>query len=165
MEKEKKWSEDMAKEGLVLTRLGIFKYYFVETDKQDLVYQFHFQILNKQKEESYLELFEDWTLAAKYGSWYYFYKPNKPGEINDIYMDNKSRRSMFRRILGFLAIVAFPLYYQLIFIYPQMNPAEFAYPKFYFFMRIIVLIFLILWCYAVIRIVLIARHFKSNIKE
>lgn len=165
MKKEKAWLEAQAKQGLVLVKLGLFKYYFEESDPQDLVYQFDFQVLSKDKEEDYLDLFQEWMFVARYGGWYYFYKPDTPGERNDIYMNNTSKQSMFRRLLGFLFIVAFPLYYQLIFMFPRMDPQEFEYPSFYFFMRIIVVLFLALWLYAVIRIFFIARQFRSNVRE
>lgn len=165
MEQEKAWLETMAKQGFILKKVGLFKYFFEQEQPVDLVYQFDFQILNKETEEDYLSLFQDWTLAAKFGSWYYFYKPSSIDEKNEIYMDNTSKRSMFRRLLGFLVIVAFPLYYQIAFTYPRMDPAKLEYPNFYFFMRIIVIVLLVLWAYAFIRILLIARQFKNNVRE
>lgn len=165
MDKEKKWLEEQAKLGCVLKDIKPFKYYFEKQEPQDLVYQFDFQILSKNKEEDYLALFEDWTFVARFGGWYYFYKLRKEDEWNQIYSDNQSKKSLFVRLIGFLAITGFPLYYQLLFLYPNMDPAKLTYPNFFFFFRPLVVALVVLHAYAMIRLLFIMVKYNKMIKE
>ncbi len=164
-DKEKQWLEDLAKQGYVLEDIKLFTYTFSKQEPQDLVYQFDFQILSKANEAEYLELFEDWTFIKRFGGWYYFRKPKDSTNTNEIYNDNISKSAMFKRIIGFLALVGFPLYYQVIFVFPNMESNRLAYPNFYFFLRIIVVIFLVLHLLASLRIFAVYLSYKKKISE
>lgn len=165
MEKEKQWLEDHAKRGYVLKDIKAFKYTFEKQDPIELVYQFDFQVLSKEKEQEYLELLKDWTLVKRYGGWYYFYKVNSDDSEPVLYSDNASKKALYVRLVGFLLLVGFPLYYQIFFMYPNMDENRFEYPNFYFFMRIIVLLFLLLHTYAILRILNVYIKYKHRIKE
>jgi len=89
-DKEKKWLESMAQNGYILDSVSFFNYTFKESEPQDLVYQFDFQILNKKTEPEYLELFKDWNLITKHGAWYYFSKNREGNEKDLIYNDQNS---------------------------------------------------------------------------
>ena len=88
-----------------------------------MVYQFDFQMLHKESEAAYLELFEDWELVLRFGGWYYFRK-ERDGIYDQIYSDVSSTRKLFLRLIGFLALVGFPLYYQTLVMYPNMTDTD-----------------------------------------
>lgn len=163
--KEKTWLEEMAKQGYILKNVTFMSYHFDISEPTDLVYEFDFQILNRKTEPEYLEIFDDWKLITKSGAWYYFSKQREGNEKDLIYCDKKSKSEMFKKVIIFLLIVGFPLYYQLLIMYPNMNPEKLVFPKFYFFFRIIVIIFTILHTYALINVLLIYRSLKKSIKE
>ena len=165
MEEEKKWLEDQAKNGLILVEAKFGKYYFEQSEPQDLVYDFDFQMIHKSTEDEYLEFFEDWTKACRFGGWYYFYKPRENSDKDKIYSDYKSKKSMFTRLMGFLALVGFPLIYQSLIIFPNMDPTRFDYPSFYFFFRIIIYVFFVLYILAFANVFLIYRSYNSKIRE
>ncbi len=165
MEKEQAWLEEKAREGLILESIGIFKYHFIESKPQDLVYQFDFQFISKKNEDEYLALFEGWNMVDKLGSWYYFCKVRE-GEGKDvIFSDNDSKRQMFRRLLLFLALVGFPLLYQVLFIFPSLDLSETTFPKFYFFFRIVIYLTACLYTFAVLKIIIIYKKLYRSIKE
>lgn len=165
MKKEKEWLEDMARQGYVLKVVKPFIYYFEETEPQDLVYQFDFQILSKSKRSEYLEVFKDWTYVSNCGSWFYFYKVRSTEKENKIYSDNASKKAMYRRLIGFLLLAAFPLYYQVLIMFPNLDQTELQFPNFYFFMRLIIMAFLTLHTYAVIRLLFMMLQYKNIFKE
>jgi hypothetical protein len=167
-DEEKKYLEQQALAGLRLSKIGFNKYFFSEAAPEELVYEMDFRGLNnKIKEDEYLQLYEDagWQLAAKYGSWYYFYQEKANNTQSSIFNDNKSKGAVYKRLLVFLLIIGFPLYYQTIFLFPNLPLAETTYPNFYFFFRIVVSIFVILHLFALIRIFLLYKKTKENIKE
>lgn len=165
MDKEKAWLEQKAKEGLILKAVRFGRYIFTQSEPVDLVYEFDFQILNKKNEPDYLDLFEDWTFVDRFGGWYYFSKPRVGNNNDSIYSDLSSKRSMFKRLIGFLALVGFPLFYQLVIFYPNMDPEEYAFPRFYFFFRIVVLLFTGLYLFVMIKILFALQLLKKDIRE
>jgi hypothetical protein len=165
MHKEKEWLEEKAKEGYILCGVGFFKYYFEKGEPQDLVYEFDFQFMSKSKEEDYLAIFEGWKNVARMGGWYYFSKIREGDDKDIIFNDNDSKRQMFRRLLLFLGLVGLPMFYQVLFIFPLLDVSETTFPKFYFFARIIIYIFLVLYTAAIVRILLLYKALVKQIKE
>ena len=165
LKKEQAWLESLAKEGYILEDIKFNKYVFKEAKPIDLIYQFDFQVISKKNESDYLDLFEDWTFVKRFGGWYYFYKERLPDEDIEIYSDNKSKADMFRRLILFLVAVGFPLYYQLLIMFPNMDEAKFAFPKFYFFLRMIVILFSGLHILASLKILSILYSYKKKINQ
>ncbi len=164
MDKEKAWLEHQAQRGLTLVDTKLFRYKFKECEPQDLAYEFDFQIMSTKDEPEYLEIMQDWTLAARYGGWYYFYRLND-GKNVELYNDNASRSSLFRRLLGFLLLTGFPLYYQLVILCPNLERSEFTLPSFYFFWRILVFLLCILHFYVLVRLFIVYKKFSQKLKE
>jgi hypothetical protein len=164
MDAEKRWLEEQARNGLVLADSGLFKYIFKEEEPQDLIYEFDFQMMGKADEPEYLEIMQDWTLATRFGGWYYFYRVND-GVSHELFNDNDSRKSLFRRLLGFLLITGFPLYYQLLIMFPNMEASKLTFPSFYFFFRIVVVIFSIIHFSVLIKLFFIHKRFSSSLRE
>ena len=165
LEKEQAWLEELARSGYVLKATKPFTYFFEKCDPIDLVYQFDFQIFGKKDEEEYLGFFKEWTLASKLGGWYYFYKQRSNDESDTIFNDNESRNGLFRRLIVFLAIVGFPLYYQIVIMYPNMDSAKFEFPNFYFFLRIVTLVFAGLHMLACLKVLGSIVAYRNRISE
>lgn len=120
MDKEKQFLEDQAKKGLKLFKVSLGKYTFIEADPEDVVYQFDFQMLGKADLEEYLSMCEDWELVQQFGGWLYLRKPSD-GKENRIYSNVQSVKSMYHRLMGFLLLVGFPLYYQTFIMFPILR--------------------------------------------
>lgn len=168
-QKEKAFLEKMAKDGYKLVKVKFNKYYFDDDSPKDVVYQFDFKgIENKISEDEYLSFYEDtgWTLNANYGGWYYFSKEIEEGKpIPTIYSDNSTKKQKYRRLLIFLLIIGFPLYYQLIVMFPNMPDGKLSFPHFYFFFRIFVSITSAFHLFALIKVFRIYSKIDANIKE
>jgi hypothetical protein len=165
MDKEQTWLEELARQGYILKDTKLFTYYFEKTEPQDVVYQFDFQILRKKEKAEYLELFQDWTFVTRFGGWYYFYKPKSHDKSDRIYSDNRSKSAMFRRLLGFLVLVGFPLYYQMLFVFPHLDAGKLSFPGFYFFFRILALILMAVHLFAVSKVFGVLHRYRRSIQE
>lgn len=167
--KEKAFLENMAKDGYKLIKVKFNKYFFEEDTPKDVVYQFDFKgIDNKISEDEYLSFYEDtgWALNASYGGWYYFSKEIVEGKpIPTIYSDNSTKKQKYRRLLIFLLIVGFPLYYQLLIMFPNMPSKKLSFPQFYFFFRIFALIASAFHLFALVKVFRIYSKIDANIKE
>lgn len=167
-QKEKVFLEEMAKDGYRLMKVRFGKYYFEEDSSKDVVYQFDYKGLSKIDEKEYLSFYIDtgWTLACQYGGWYYFYQEVVEGqEVPTIYSDNHSMKTRYRRLLFFLLITGFPLYYQALIFFPNMPIVKQSYPSFYFFFKIIVYIFMVLHLFALYRVFRLYKKLDANVKE
>jgi len=166
MEEEKKFLEDMAKEGYILTRVGFGKYYFNETEKQDLIYQADFKGLNTRiSEGEYLQMYEDsgWELASNFGGWYYFCRSANDAIDLSIFNDNESKAGVYKRLIIFLALTGFPLYYQNLVVLPTVGSLYLE--SFHGFFRIIMLVMMVLHLGVSIKILTMYLKFRNEIKE
>ena len=106
-EKEEAWLREMARSGWRLTTIlfpGI--YHFEQTEPADVVYRLDFNSDFKNY-PAYLRLFEDagWEHVLAYGSWHYFRTTVKSGESPEIFSDNASKVTKYRRVLLVLAAI------------------------------------------------------------
>ena len=167
-DKEKAFLEEMVLQGYRLIRVGFGTYDFRKSDPQKRVYQFDFKGLNKMPEDEYLQLYEDsgWDLDGKFGGWYYFSKTVTDEEIDlSIFNDIASKKAKYRRLLIYLMVVGFPIYYQIFFMIPNMMADELSFPSFYFFFRFFIYIIGGLHIAAVIKIVSMYRKLDDHMKE
>lgn len=165
MKKEKKYLEDMAKKGYILSNVKIFKYYFKKAEAVDYVYEFDFQIMSKKNEKEYLEFFEDWELIIRRGAWFYFRRLRTNSKKDSIYIDNESKSNMYKRIFIFLALTGFPMYYQLLVMYPNIDISQSTLPNFYGFFKYVLYIIAPLHLLVVIRVLTMYLKYKKSIKE
>ena len=131
MDAEKEFLEQMAADGYGLCAVRLGKYVFEKQTPQKLIYQMDFRGLGgKIPEEEYLQLYQDagWTLAAHMGGWYYFCREYEEGADLSLFNDNESKSKLYRRLLLFLMITGFPLYYQTIVILPNVLQQGFYVP-------------------------------------
>ncbi|WP_066496759.1 DUF2812 domain-containing protein [Abyssisolibacter fermentans] len=167
-EKEKKFLEDMALKGYRLIKVNLGKYTFEKDKPKKLIYQFDFRGYDKMSEENYLQIYEDagWDCVYKYGSWYYFCKEWSEDEVDlSLFNDNESKRKKYQRLMFFLMITGFPLYYQTLIFFPNMSESKLEFPSFYFFFRIFALILTGLHIFAVIKILLKYKKLQNKLKE
>lgn len=158
MEKEKLFLEEKAREGLLLQKASLGKYVFEVTEPQDMVYQFDFQMISKDDLDEYLSMFGDWELVVRYGGWFYFRKL-RDDKSNEIFSDVSSVRSMYLRLLGFLALVGFPLYYQLLILFPRIR--EEGVSTFYNWFMPFSYIITLLHMYALVKILLAVKRLNN----
>lgn len=165
---ERTFLESMAAKGYFLEKVGFGRYHFKEGEAANVVYQFDFRTADKLTAQEYLQIYRDdgWRCAARYGCWYYFYKKQEDDAVSlSLFSNNESVRAKYRRMLILLSVVGFPLYYQFFLLFPNMSAAVFAFPGFYFFFRILVLLLLGLHAFALIQIVRKYLTYKRSIKE
>lgn len=167
-EKERAFLEDMAEKGYRLEQVRFGSYDFSESKSEKRIYQFDFKGLNKMPEDEYLQLYEDsgWDLDAKYGGWYYFSKAVTDEEIDlSIFNDIASRKAKYKRLLTYLMIVGFPIYYQIFFMIRNMAADELSFPSFYFFFRFFIYIIGVLHVVAVLKIISMYRKLNDHMRE
>lgn len=167
-EKEKEFLEEMALKGYRLVKVQLGKYIFEKDEPKKLIYQFDFRSFDKMSEEEYLQIYEDdgWSFMFRFGGWYYFSRERNNEEIDlSIFNNNESKRAKYKRLIFFLFLTGFPLYYQTLIFFPLMSESKLEFPRFYFFFRIIALILTGLHIFAVTKIVYMYRKMKNDIKE
>lgn len=166
-DKEQGFLEEMALKGYILTKVQFGKYFFQLDNPKKLTYQFDFRSFDKMNEEDYLQIYEDagWSFVCKFGGWYYFSREWTEEEIDlSIFSNNKSKITKYRRLIFFLLVTGFPLYYHTfyLFILPEL---KFEFSGLYFVYRLIALVFSVLHAFALIKIWRLYRKKKYNIKE
>lgn len=161
---EKAFLENMAKEGLKLVKLKLFKYYFETITPENRIYEADFRSFDKITEEEYLQLYEDagWEYNAKYGGWYYFSKV-EDGGVETLFNDQTSKQEKYKRLLLFLLLTGFPLYYQVLIFFPRMSASELA--GFYAGFKIIVYLLLPLHAFALFKMATIYFKLTNKMKE
>jgi len=167
-DKEEIFLEDMAAKGFELLNIGYGKYTFKEGTPKKIKYQLDFKGLTKMPEQEYLQIYEDagWEHIHRLGSWYYFAKEydEETPDIS-IFNDNKSRLEKYRRIILFIIIIGFPLYYNVVILFPALDQTDFIFPKFYFFFRIIATFLVLLHAAAILKLALKIVKDKKSIRE
>lgn len=167
-DKEEIFLEEMALKGFELIKIGYGKYTFKEGTPKKIKYQLDFKGLTRMSEQEYLQIYEDagWENIHRLGSWYYFaqeYKEDSPDL--SIFSDNRSRLEKYKRLILFLIITGFPLYYNVLILFPTLDQTELTFPKFYFFFRIIAIILILLHASAMLKLVNKIIKDKKSIKE
>lgn len=165
---EMKFLQEKVSEGYLLEHVGFGVYHFNEATPQKVVYQMDFKIKDKLSEAEYLQLFEDdgWHFVSKIVGWYYFYKEQKDEEVElSLFNNNQSKLEKYKRLILVLLVTGFPMYYQVLILFPRLQEGELQFPSFYFFLNIIVIILLGLHTFALLNIVKRYLKIKNNIKE
>lgn len=165
-EKERAFLEDMARKGYRLSAIGFGKYIFEEIEPADIVYQFDFKGMDYNDIEEYLQYYKDagWTCIQSYGGWYYFWQEKNDDTDLSIFNDNASAREKYKRLVFFLLITGFAVYYQAFIIFPHLS-REGDLSPFYRGFWIFAIIISVLHFYAVVRLFLAYRKLKKQIRE
>ena len=167
-DKEREFLEEMALKGYRLVKVQFGKYTFAEDKAKKLIYQFDFRGFDKMSEQEYLQIYEDagWSFISRIGGWYYFSREWNPEGLDlSLFNNNQSKRVKYKRLIIFLLLTGFPLYYHAFIFFPFIAATRIDLPRFYFFVRIVLLILTGLHLLAVVRILHLYRKFKRDIKE
>lgn len=161
-EKEMAFLKAQAQKGYLLSSVAIGKYTFTLEQPSEKVYQSDFKGLNRHLSESdYLTLYRETgrEYIGNTGGWYYFCRDFSDGQI-EIYNDNDSKLMLYRRLIFFLLLVGWPLYFQLVFILPNMHQEQIA-----FIITLILMGIAILHAYGLFRLIRVYYRIKGQVKE
>lgn len=174
-EKEEKWLREMSNKGWHLSRVGFFYYKFKKGSPSDMIYKFDFKVMRKAELADYILMFKDtgWEHIGSFGSWLYFRTAVKGGHSLELYSDNRSKIEKYKRLLLVLAIISAPvLSFGLPNLYMRIidtaadsvlhNPVVF---NIYFPFIIVLTLVEMLAIYAIIRIYLIIRRLRKDIRQ
>ncbi len=110
-EKEEAWLAEMARKGWHFKSVTMPGFYTFEAgESRNDVYRLDFFSDHKSKAD-YVQLFLDagWDYMGEMGSWQYFRKQAAEGETPEIFSDNASKATKYRRVLLILVILL-PIY-------------------------------------------------------
>jgi hypothetical protein len=166
-DQEKKFLEEQAKKAYVLIEVKVFKYIFDKRETKNLIYQMDFRGLGgKISQEEYLQIYEDagWTSVPSGNGWYYFYQEAKSNVNLSLFNDFESQRKAYIRLIGFLALIGFPLYFYIIYAIPNLQVSGF-FTRVKLALIIIVVVIAFIHLISMIKIYHMYKKLKKNIKE
>jgi len=176
--KEENWLIEMSKKGWHLDDTGFLTYIFRKGEPKDIIYRLDFKIIRNETIDDYITLFEDsgWEFISRMGPWYYFRTEAKKGEGQELYSDNTSKIRMYNSLRWLLIILCAPIVYNLPNLYGRIIkavgdgimddiPAQALIINFAFPLAIFLSLVLCLMIYGIIRISIVIKRLKSDIKE
>ena len=176
--KEENWLIEMSKKGWHLDDTGFLTYIFRKGEPKDIIYRLDFKIIRNETIDDYITLFEDsgWEFISRMGPWYYFRTEAKKGESQELYSDNTSKIRMYNSLRWLLIILCAPIVYNLPNLYGRIIkavgdgimddiPAQALIINFAFPLAIFLSLVLCLMIYGIIRISIVIKRLKSDIKE
>jgi hypothetical protein len=159
-DREELWLGRMARKGWRLVAPRAIFYRFERAEPAEVVFRLDWRNPKKAERDEYLSLFRDagWEHAGEIGGWHYFRTPAGDGPPPEIHTDRESRMEMYRRLLGFLAIILAAVWVPFLANIGRRPPYGGFWPAIRVFQGIILLI----WIYALIRIGLKIRSLKKD---
>jgi hypothetical protein len=157
-EKEEAWLGEMSGKGYHLAEVGFPGLYrFISEQPRHYVYRLDYQPGFKKDRDDYLQIFSDagWEHIGEMSAWQYFRKEAAPGEQPEIFTDNESKVTKYKRLLGYLGIFLAPLWTLLIL---QVSESPYTWVK---GIQIFILAVSLFFLYAGIRILLRIRQLRS----
>jgi hypothetical protein len=176
--REEKWLREMSMEGWHLDNTSFLNYVFRKGEPKDMIYRLDFKIIRNENIDDYITLFEDagWEYISRVGWWYYFRTVAKKGRSQELYSDNASKIRMYNSLRWLLIITCVPIVYNLPNLYGRVIKAmgavivddplahvlilNFAFP-----LAIFLTLVLCLMVYGIIRISIVIKRIKSDIRE
>lgn len=161
--KEGQWLRKMSNDGWHLDRVGFLHYRFKKGEPKDTIYQFDFKLVRRKELGDYITIFEDagWEYVSRCGNWYYFRTEAKEGLIPEIYTDNASKLKKYKLLLVLLTVIAIPqIYFFVMMLTRFKNVPPYSLP--------VTLLYALILCsliYAIVRISLIIKRIKQDIRE
>jgi len=176
--KEENWLRQMSNEGWHLDKVGLFSYEFIKGQPKDIIYKFDYKPFRNEKIDDYITLFEDsgWEYVARFAGWFYF-RAEAMGNLSfDLYNDNASRIRKYRTLRWVLIIACGPIVINLPNLLGRIIKTLSSDVVDDMLARVLIInfsipltIFLILiWAllvYGIIRISMIIRRIRSDIRE
>jgi len=161
--KEGQWLRKMSNDGWHLDRVGFLHYRFKKGEPKDTIYQFDFKPLRRKELDDYITIFEDagWEYVSRFGNWYYFRTEAKEGYSPEIYTDNASKLKKYKSLLVVLTVITIPqIYFFVMMLTRFKNVPPYSLP--------VTLLYALILCsliYAIVRISLIIKRIKQDIRE
>jgi len=163
-EKEEKWLEEMAASGWHLLSVAPFVYTFQRGTPEVVTYRLDYKLTTNKDYPEYVSIFRDsgWELVASMANWHYYRIKSENSNTPEIYNSSRAKAQKYRRLLAVL-LPFLPIYLVI------LNPGRLAnheelgkYSLFFDVTQLILFIFIIFLCYAVIRIGLKIRKLESH---
>lgn len=106
-QKEERWLAEQERSGWHLKCVRPFGYTLERGAPAEVAYRLDYQPLARRNREEYLALFFDagWEHVSTRGEWHLFRKGIVDGQVPEIYTDPQSRIAMYRRVIGFSAVM------------------------------------------------------------
>ena len=151
-DEEEAWLSEMARDGWHLQSLGLpGSYTFAAGEPREDVHRLDYIIKGKDYPH-YLQLFRDsgWEHMGEMGGWQYFRSRKQGSRVPEIYTDNASKAQEYARLLVSL-VVFLP-----ILVVMATRPVSTAsrYYDLYSTAKLIISLFLVLYAYAIVRILM-----------
>lgn len=176
--KEENWLREMSKEGWHLTKAGFFNYEFVKGEPKDIIYKFDYKPFRNEKIDDYITLFEDsgWEYVTSFAGWFYFRTEVKEDYSLELYNDNTSKIRKYITLRWVLIIACAPIVYNLPNLYGRIIRtlgsdtiddllARTLIINFSIPLTIFLTLVLCLMVYGIIRISIVIKRIKSDIRE
>lgn len=167
-EKEEKWLEKNASEGWHLVGVAPFVYKFRRGEPARVIYRLDYKPTLDKDYAEYGDIFKacGWELVASMANWHYYRISPENAETPEIYSSDRSKAQKYRRLLTTLAPLM--IIYFLVF-----TPAIFGGLRnsrdqgfwLYDIAEILRIVLLIIWIYAIVRIVIKLRRLESGTKD
>ncbi len=177
-EKEENWLNEMSKKGWHLDNTSFITYIFRKGEPEDIIYRLDFKIIRNENIDDYITLFEDagWKYISRMGPWHYFRTEAKKGETQELYSDNTSKIRMHNSLRWLLIILCTPVAYNLPNLYGRIiealkggimddMPARTMIINFTFPLAIFLTLVLCLMIYGIIRVSMMIKRMRSDIRE
>lgn len=175
---KEKWLREMSKKGWHLDNTSFLNYIFRKGEPKDMIYRLDFKIIRNESIDDYITLFEDagWEYISRIGWWYYFRTEAKKGRSQELYSDNASKIRMYNSLRWLLIILCGPIVYNLPNLYGRIIRtlgsdiiddllARTLIINFSIPLAIFLTLVLCLMVYGIIRISIVIKRIKSDIRE
>jgi hypothetical protein len=158
-EKEEKWLEAMSQGGWHLESVGFPGFYhFAKGEPRAYSYRLDFRTGTLKSLQEYLQICRDagWEEMGRMGSWYYFRKECRGAEKPEFFSDKDSKIQKYQRLIIFLVI----------FLPVMLNGQRLIFKHqgswFFIAVGILYLSLLVVWTYAIIRLILRVNKLKKS---
>jgi len=160
-EREEQWLRHLAKQGWHLQHVNFLVYTFTPGEPRDMVYKLDYQQLKKGDRSEYAGIFKaaGWELVCDFANWHYFRIPAQVGYDFDIFSDSESRAAKYRRLLGVL-VIFLPI--MLVNLRNLLMQAPERMTGLYASIRVIYIILLALFSYAIVRILIRINRLRKT---
>jgi hypothetical protein len=163
-EQQETWLRAMAQQGLHLDanpiRFSLGFWTFRRGAPADVVYRVNYA--NDKNDGDFRQLLEDagWTLAASAFGWQYWRTPAVGDKAPEIFTDAASRSRKFKQLLGVLAASAMPMLMWLLLTDKEHVLEQLSLP-FLLMFGALILVYLLLVPYSILRLLLKLRESRS----
>jgi len=158
---EENWLDRMSQEGYHLSSVALPGFYtFSVAEPRNYFYRLDYRMFRKKDKEAYLQLFKDagWEYIGEMSAWQYFRKEGSVAETPEIFTDVESKIAKYKRVLLYLSFFYCIL---VTLILTQRLQSDNSYPWWGSIPQIIIFCVLILFTYAIIKLIIRTRQLRK----